>query len=1775
MVKKPKKSDKSLESMDEEKDSKKEDLSEKFLDTIKWSITDFDKISEEERTRLYGNSKFLDQFWNYFKTKHPTLLDKIDKDDLRIYFETIEKSWFPINKIKNDQKYVEGLHEEIKPEWNEKHVMEDSLSNLKTFCENKINKMPSWVWEDFSKEAWFDKNSCKIDRNGKLKTIDDLWVCRKQYTETKSIKTSWDGDNNDLRLKDYHMESIEKILNPNYNPTERIIVGIAVKKIWNELKWKLKKDFEDRFGKEVNIFSDIQDLVSFQNERINFLEDHKSEIDANLIKKLDDIIVTNRDIQKQLLKSGRKFDDSKWFSEWENYFRRIYNKITPRQLFDDIKSTKNLIDTGLVNARATFKEFSPYVNEIFKIYPYNDKDISNIDGNLHSKIQSLDKEISNLESKIINADGKEKKKIRAEVKKIKQEQELLKWQAYIKYLGAKDKKLAEVIDKLVNSKFDFNWLDKIDQQYIVDFLVKNKLQDMIKNKIPEILSVDEEDLKKFVNDFFDLNKMELKFPTKDGPVNVLFKEKRFLWEWMKKLLSVNEMDKEFKNLPLNFKIDVNWSSEDFFEKNMIFDSLFYDFWAKDWPKRINDAYKVRLKKDWKIVEWYLSAYSPIWYEGKEDETTQALFLYSQPITEATQYRELVKRPSDNDKGKWDYVAIPKGKESEYDLEILKKEINLNGEAVWAMLFGFVLGQQSMNKKMSQQEEDELVKKLWMLSVYKDKNENYPEEEQEELDEQEESKEQKETGYELFLKEWDKLNGYKFPKNAKEKIDNKWFRKWSTLFIKYGETCLPPAETWWSNRIQMKIVDISPDKTRFKIKITWWEMELNDCEWVEKWLPINGDIIGKIKDAFGEDIYKLPDTKWSSLANQLEHLRNSWFDQEFLDGSFGNLKIDWNKIQFALWDSVWEEVKYFGFDEKKYEYDEKNNKTVEKPISILYKIKHNSNGTINVSTDTRFKDKKWEFKYDRDMDYNNFLLFVASKKLQPKTNEKAMEDKKIKADKEEKLMEKKWRRFSINNIIWFFKNSKSKFVDNLKKRTDERTDDLTDILVKDWKVFEKMWWMFGPFRRIWEAFETMWAEYYMERDARVWKKIEKWQKLYEWDPHFASYYNDTFSGMLKRNVIPKDIYKIPAMLLAMINSGKWPYNRNSGLVGKWYWINVLLWKKHQKRYTDIVNEKMKELKQNASMYGSERTSQRTDELIKLEMKYIVDCIDGREHSSWWPEEKFLASKWSRKFATTLDDTYQKFYNQNTIKEWFDKIPSTTNFEFARYEYDRFIRSNRPQQAIPFLKVMAQRAVSSNQFQILQMYVISWILSWLFLNTILSDTKWFIKDILRTAGFIPWLWTKDINAQTKMLKLLNIFSAKDPKWNFEKSARYRVGEVEKKYNLSNFSLGNLWDAGAFNDINSGLSLRWSKDNNGEKFCKFLELTWGKSINGEDLITLSQDPKLSPDDRALLQEYIILWNEKDEDIDPDIKMNPNAVSRSPFTKCETVVRSLMKYSESEFEWKNSNEKMWPKFFWNEVSRQMPRWKMASSAQIEFYLKKFLNRFGGLGFDGNNRTMFIRRLLIAQRELKKGKSREVEDLLRYSINGTILSNNGWSKWLPPEEFKNGLDAFKNFFKNNLDTILDKEMINKTMWKFYEKDLDVKSELGDRWEYVKVSDPSLSFGVPPDERKENSEKRKKYKSADFLNEKLYELAKSLDRSNIEQNRFRDYFKSNNNQKTNNTRSDLSYALSPKWARIKNVDPNLKENIKNTLEWKSNDDDNTTERNNDDEDAMINYSNAA
>lgn len=138
-------------------------------------------------------------------------------------------------------------------------------------------------------------------------------------------------------------------------------------------------------------------------------------------------------------------------------------------------------------------------------------------------------------------------------------------------------------------------------------------------------------------------------------------------------------------------------------------------------------------------------------DGKE------LYLYSEPVSSPHQERTLVTWPSESKKQI--PVVIKPSEEPLYDIKILDKQLNLNGEALGALLFGYTLSQHSMLQTLSPAQERKLADKIGKLDVYQDIADNHLEEEKlpqevQVADKKEASPEK--TPYEELLSAWAKI-----------------------------------------------------------------------------------------------------------------------------------------------------------------------------------------------------------------------------------------------------------------------------------------------------------------------------------------------------------------------------------------------------------------------------------------------------------------------------------------------------------------------------------------------------------------------------------------------------------------------------------------------------------------------------------------------------------------------------------------------------------------------------------------------------------------------------------------------------------------------------------------------------------------------------------------------------------------------------------------------------------------------------------------------------------
>lgn len=1692
--------------------SKKPDISDAFLDAFKSAFTSFDKIETNKKIELYGDKDYLEQFRAFFSKEYPYLLDTIDKKDLPIYIKAIEDKWFSIKNITENTK---KLHEEFASDYTESHVIEKSLDNLRKFCDDKINNIPDNTFNKFASKVWFTHDTLVISPDGSIKNVDGLPMLWKKFL-----------DNEGITLGKTSAEHAEKILTPDYNPTERLMVTVAITKIRKELKGSLKTAFDLQFPLPIDIFTSYRDLLTFKVEWTQFLDDHASQIDAWLAKKLDDVIVTNGDIYKELRASWRDFDDTKWFSEWEQYFRRIFNNLVTRQLFEEVQKNKENIDSYVVAMGETFKQFPPYVNTILEVYPFNDTVISAIDTSFHADMHAIEDQIVDLDAQFKTAPDEKKQEFRDKIKALRQQREHRRWVAYIAFLRTKDAGLADVFTQLVGSKFDFSVLSQDHQQLILNVLIKNKLEDSIKNKIPEILDVKEEELTQFVQDLFDLKKMDLTIPTRYGPVPLTFLRKEFLGGVHSQLPAISDLD-NLKNIPLNFVTQLTDANAKFFEDGPIFDSLYTNFAAKNGNFRFNEGYKVTITKDGKPVTWYLSSYCPIdeYNQNREERNGKELYLYSQPMTVPSQERTLMTWP--HEEWKLDIpVVIKEEEQASCDIQILDKQLNLNGDAFWALLFGYVLGQQSMNTALSPQKEKELADKLGTLNVYTDKEDGKEEDALPETDQPKE-KTPEVSKYKQFYDDFHKLKWHSFPE------EHRGFVPWTKLFMPFDSSKVPPE--WVGNaRLQMEITHVDTDKWTFKVKIRGWELRLGKSEWATKELPMTSESLESIKKAFSRDIYKVPDMKGKSFSQQIQ-LLTQWAVIKDLDNHFGTLHTDWSTFNYALWNYSGKEITHFGIYEPK-----RIGEDVDKESGnlILYKIHPNANGTITVSGDSTKNNYAKHFPA-RDMDYVSFMLFVKDKWLQPKCKDQIQDiQKKADVEKEETPTTVHW--FSINNIIGFFKNGVSKIKDSIKKYDDERTEDLTDTLTNQGQLWWNIWWFLSPFSRISSSFETMGMEYFLERDNRVWKKVEKRQKFYE-DYDYTKLYKQIILPMLSWQIAIVPHYKIAAILLAHLKKGKWPYAKNLS-PDKGQWIGVLLGKDHQARYLAIREKRIRDLEENAHVYGTQWADQIKNELVELEMRYIVHIMDGRH---MWMDDNdktkyYFQDKYSKKFCDTLEEVYVPFFKQSTVDEWFTKNQDV-NFEFARVEYFRLL-ADRPQQALPFLKVMATKAINSTQWQVFETAVMVGMLSGVFLNMTFSSTQVYIQKICRTRWFVPWIFARDIHQQSKLQRLLDLYSNN----KFTSENAYNPADYSYRKNTLPGAPGGIMSK-LINSKSPGKG-RLENPQRMREISDFLCFKW-KNTQDKTLLDLYADPKLPMADKLLLEEYIDKSNEKNEWLDPQVQENTSSLTWSILTKSQSVVEQMIHIDQDGFAGKNGDEKYNMEEFSKEMKDAIPsNESISSETKVDFFVKKFFNRFSV--FSWTKKTDFIKRLMWCQ----KNKWRpEVDDIMYYSVVGEIISSISKPPAHVPEELEWALNAWKDFFVNNMEIILRPSIIASSFGPQHVSDL-AKAPLLEPWANAAIlldrEDKSTAmYWLSKDEQKPLKDTQQRLRNPNYINKPLYDLADMLYKRCWVTNRFKKDAGNYANKEAVNHNATSTQIKKATWAKIKN--PKVIEQVRQILEGKN------------------------
>lgn len=948
--------------------------------------------------------------------------------------------------------------------------------------------------------------------------------------------------------------------------------------------------------------------------------------------------------------------------------------------------------------------------------------------------------------------------------------------------------------------------------------------------------------------------------------------------------------------------------------------------------------------------------------------------------------------------------------------------------------------------------------------------------------------------------------------------NWWFVMWTELWIDNWPSELPPHWentftqsywTWWDywnpskKWFKMRIVNITKDY--WEIEINGGELKLQNIEWKRKRLPKTKASLEMINKIFkSSNIYKLPNSDNASLSNQLKTVlwsgmltNNIWWVWSgtwniwsvFSDGI--QCKDDWfyfskNNEQ---WGKEWDKVEYFGIFDRVYEiipkdelpkdtrmgWNEEATDVIMNPI--MYKVEHITKWwkkMFKVISNFQLRDNKDSYKlksysYEREMDYNNFLLFVWSKKLRAFPKDKA--------EKAQRSLEREWNMtepsglhrldekprwlkfFSTKEISDVVKGVIKNPIDIRKERDKENKEYLEDFLMSDLKINKHLSNLFGVFGFQWTdqisaSLDQSDADRFKWRQDRIWKKIERWMKIFEADWHTSSLLGDKILPILTWKEVPRDKYKIAAALLFQVKKWWSPYRNAIQLVGTWTRVKLILWEDHHARYLRQRDTYYRHLK-DSSVMGTWKDDKWTD-LVSLEIEYITGVIDWRYQWIDAPSEYYRASVRSRQYADELNNGYKKSKSLDNIESKVKEYNGDKkSFDMNHAEFIRYYRTWRPIHALVHLKLMAFNANTHDQLNILRMIILSFMLAWGTETILWYEWKKMLWRISRSIWFLPWLWARWRHSQYLTERLLNLGTNN----RFTKETWFDIKKFSldsddpKKFGIENWLLK--------------VQNRRHTNDNGRNFMKFIsDDIWNPwTVN---IVNVKEHRSLSTEEENVVKDYIgnsFEWTRENAEHNP-IKYNMSMYYMSnPFTFTKWVVQNVKATDDDEKEALESVMDSiieWVGKAWN-LKKNWEKW----NATLCYMFKKFTYRWSW-SF-ANRKDVLARSLWTVKKIYDKWKQKlasgnkeewdkiiqEAKNTLRFMTVGRVIEQ----KWALEARILEALKKFWSFFQENMEDLLKGE----NMWNLgLDKDLFENKYfwLHNRTEFDKAyynQDPSIN----------------------------------------------------------------------------------------------------------------------
>lgn len=970
---------------------------------------------------------------------------------------------------------------------------------------------------------------------------------------------------------------------------------------------------------------------------------------------------------------------------------------------------------------------------------------------------------------------------------------------------------------------------------------------------------------------------------------------------------------------------------------------------------------------------------------------------------------------------------------------------------------------------------------------------------------------------------------------KQDIEKMWtwvkFEDWSEIWMPMWDSILP----WWGYQwMKIRISDVDMKKWTFKGKVSWWELKFaNNLEWKTRTFDMNDETISEFRNLSKNPskIRLLPNPQKTDFNSFKNSLQNKLWTSELKFPAW--ITWDWNKFTQKIIDPQWkekiEEVKYFST-----KWDNES----------VYKIEYNPiRSSFKVSSTFNWKEKlkNWKsedkrFSYSRDMDWNNFLIFLTQKWLTPQTEEWAND---IVDRSEQKLRmvngnHRKINWFSINNV----KNVVKALKWNIKKKIDEynkaQDEKLEDILIWDRWLYRKLAWTLGFIPSMKEWLSELEQEYYNERDNRTWAKIEHYLKKFQKDPDFwttfdqvpphakIQWWESLQQIVLKRVANAKDrmwdpgIYQAAALLLA--NFEKWwsPYRGLADQENSWLWVKALLWKAH---YAQFMRDKAKLIKarDEAENWWPWDKKWLNETLAACEMKYIINNIrwSYKWLIVWSNEERWIPWKdntnyidnpakrlLSDQFANKLESAYQWRFNKDSVNEKYSKFKKNNSFDEIENEFGK-ASSTRYQVWQAALRRMIDLATTDSLKKRMKMHFLTYLLSG---ALDVNCDPWLKKQIYERAKpmwFVPWLLVKESYVAENVATLLD--AATD--WDFSNNIT--------KYFRRNKQLNGWTDFKWLqNEIKEWFQVDEKGNIKNDILVKKLDNYFSKLPTKE--LWSYTEPK-----RSILKKYQnAMSDSKRDEGDRWILDNPKVVSNWLLSSVE-VVEKRMKIKNWKFDGKDIDEDNNMVEFRNNVTEDIKLRNPEDPREVAFVLEKFINRFW---IDNQQIYTWIKTADYWEKKQGyfpwpyEGVDLNMWIIWKKEINSILWYAFQWNAWRfhklwcdrLPDELYNTLVRFREFFTEayHKKTLLNNYVVDNG-FKPKNKDIDPlfiwSRDVYDQifawdWDSQYIIDTSSAtpdddlYSSDPEKKKKAKEKTRKalLKSSDFINSDIANIEKKL-----------------------------------------------------------------------------------